>query len=147
MKVYTKKAAKDYPEHGIKRGDVYYEWCFYRQKPNKSKTYPRESELVSDEDFASALAVFEQFDPNAEVTYDNLQEMISTLTEARDNMESRYDDLNDGLRAGSVGTTLEERKDQISSTIDTLENIISDLDDEDYDGDSFADRVSNAREF
>jgi len=42
--VYTKKASRDYPKEGIKKGDTYYTWQVSGKENRKSKEYPRKSE-------------------------------------------------------------------------------------------------------
>lgn len=46
-RVHTvKKARKDYPQFGIKKGDAYYWWAFRFGPTIKSKTYPKRSQLT-----------------------------------------------------------------------------------------------------
>ena len=49
-KVHHVKAAKDYPEIGVQKGEMYYHWTFKNQRgPGtkvKSKTRPRASQLT-----------------------------------------------------------------------------------------------------
>lgn len=124
MRVYTKRAAKDYPEHGIKKGETYYEWCHYRQKPQKSLTPPTESQLTADPDLAEAMRAFENLDPTGEYGEEDVRELISGLEECRDNVQERLDNVPDGLRDGSP---LNEKLEALESTISNLESLADDL--------------------
>lgn len=57
-RVHRQKAAKDYPEHGIAKGDTYYRWAFRYGGKRKSKTYPRPSQLTQSK-LGDVLAAYE----------------------------------------------------------------------------------------
>lgn len=44
----VKKARKDFPVHGIKKGDSYFQWQHYRQSIQRSLTMPTMSQLTQD---------------------------------------------------------------------------------------------------
>ncbi len=152
MKVYTKRAAKDYPEYGISRGDTYYEWCHYRQKPTKSKTPPKESDLTADPDMAEAMRVFEGLDQSASYDCEDVRGMISTLEDCRDSLQGRLDGVPESLQDSSP---LNEKIEQLEETISSMESLADDLEQEDDsdddseegDGTCGADRIEEARAF
>lgn len=45
-RVSSQKAAKDYPDIGVKKGEKYFKWSFRYGGTHKSKTYPRASQLT-----------------------------------------------------------------------------------------------------
>lgn len=120
MRVYTKRAAKDYPEFGIKRGDTYYEWCHYRQKPQKSATYPKESQLTSDEDMAEAMRQFEALELGKDYDASDVRDIISSLEDCVSSLEDRLSNVPEGLQDSSP---LNEKIENVSETISSLEDL------------------------
>lgn len=146
MRVYTKKAGKDYPELGIKRGDTYYEWCHYRQKPTKSATYPKESQLTADEDMAEAMRQFEALEPGGEYDASDVREIISSLEDCVSSLEERLSNVPEGLQDSSP---LNEKIENLNETISSLEDLANRLesaedDDEDTCG---AGEIEECRQF
>lgn len=56
-----------------------------------------------------------------------LSDIISSLEEIRDDLQSRLDNMPEGLQEGEIGTLLQDRIDSLDSAIDELNDI-----DEDY---------------
>ena len=52
-RVHHVKAGKDYPDQGIKKGEMHYTWALFRQRARRSKVKPTRSQLESSE-FKSA---------------------------------------------------------------------------------------------
>ena len=53
-RVHHVKAAKDYPDHGIKKGEMYFHWKFRYGGKHRSKVRPRSSQLTQS-DFLSQM--------------------------------------------------------------------------------------------
>lgn len=51
-RVHHVKALKDYPEAGIKKGDMYCHWAFFRGPKQLSKIPPRRSQITAARDTA-----------------------------------------------------------------------------------------------
>ena len=146
MRVYTKTAAKDYPEYGIKKGQVYYEWKFYRSRPIKSATYPKESQLTADEDMAEAMRVFEALEAGRDYDSDDLVSMIETIEQCRDNLDSRLEEMPESLRDSSP---LAERRDQMEETLNSLESLRDELESAEDEDEKIcgSDRIEECRGF
>jgi len=124
----VKKARKDYPDFGIKKGDTYYYWSFNFGPTVKSKTYPKRSQLTRS-DFLAQLWDLEDGLPERFHNLDNVSDIESELETLKDEIQNlldgtqeKYDNMPEQLQESSdAGQTLQER-------IDALENWISDLD-------------------
>jgi len=136
--VHHVRAAKDYPDEGIKKGEMYYWWKFRYGGKRKSKTAPRPSQLTSSEkksrcyaaqeDIEDAFASFrlelkkEAFD-RADCfmglldAFENAVEELTTVSEeyqeSADNMEIE----------GEVKENCEEAAREIESQKDEVENL------------------------
>ncbi len=95
-KVFTAKAAKDYPEHDIKKGDTYYHWSFFRGPKIMSKTRPRPSQLTGSSKLSTILAVQEELEDNLNnaTCPDDVRD---ALQGAIDGAESSIDEYNDAI--------------------------------------------------
>lgn len=139
MRVHTKKAAKDYPEHGIKKGETYFTWAFFRQRAQKSKTYPTRSQLTQDEAKQKAYDAFDGFSLTAEMSAEDvsgaIQSIADELNEAASLFEEKFENIPEGLQQGDVGQNIEANKEACESSASELETIVSDVldqDNEDY---------------
>lgn len=123
-RVYTKTARRNYPEQGIRRGDTYHEWCFYRQRPRRSKTYPTRSQLTQNE---TLLAVYGVFDGTSPSCAEDLSDMISALEDAASEVRDKFYNLPEGFQQGESGQCLEEWADAIDTAVSELEDLKSDM--------------------
>lgn len=138
---HVKKAQKDYPEHGIKKGEEYYWWKFRYGGKHFSKTYPKPSQLTQSEflsqvyDFNDRISGLSTGDFNEP---EDLQawkeELVGELETLRDEQEEKKDNMPEGLQEGPTGELLQERYDGIDELINELEGI--DCDDFDFDEDA-----------
>lgn len=126
-RVYTHKAKKDYPQQGIKKGDTYYEWAFYKQKAIKSKTPPTRSQLTQNE---AEIIVYGVYDGEIPTTPEDIEEAAQTLRSAAEVEEGKKENLPEGFQQGEAGERLQNRADAINEAADTLDTLGSDIKDE-----------------
>jgi predicted nucleic acid-binding Zn-ribbon protein len=127
MKVLTKKANKDYPESGIKKGDTYYQWSFYRQRPSKSKTYPTRAQLTQNDTLQS---VYSEYDGDLPKSKDEVESMAASIREAGESAQEKYDNMPEGLQQGDTGQRLEQWAEACSTAADELDTIAETLGEE-----------------
>lgn len=134
-KVYHVKARKDYPESGIRKGEMYYKWSIKTGPASgrsyRSKTRPKPSQLTGSE-FMGALYAIEEnlgdlslptegsIKDRLESVVSDLESIVSDLEDLRNETQEKLDNMPEGLQQGSTGELLQER-------IDALESVISDL--------------------
>ena len=137
-RVHKRTARKDYPENGIKKGDVYYNWTL-KTGPRSSRTYrslspPKRHQLTSSEYLIEWYSInddLEEFNDDA----DALREIIGRLEQLRDDTQEKFDNMPEGLQQGDTGQLLEERIEQCESLVSDLEDHHSDLEEDDCERD------------
>lgn len=109
------KAAKDYPNHGIKKGDVHYTWSLMTG-PRSSRTFrqiapPRPSQLTTSEFLGTIGDIGLEFDELAhdDGLPDSLREIAERIRECGQEQQDKYDNMPEGLQQGDTGQLLEER--------------------------------------
>lgn len=124
--VHHRKAAKDYPDHGIAKGDLYYY--------TKIKTGPRSSRVLrSKEPFKRSQLTSSEF---LGQLYD-IEDSLAALTdigEARDLAESlreldqeqqdKLDNMPEGLQESETGELLRTRAEGCEAAADSIEEIV-----------------------
>lgn len=124
------KARKDYPQFGIKKGDVHWTWDLMLG-PRSSKTFrqlekPRRSQLTASE-YLSTLYDIEDDLLEFDGSSDDVGELITRLEELRDETQDKFDNMPEGLQQGDTGQLLEERVNALDSAIQELEDAKSTL--------------------
>lgn len=132
-RAHKKTAAKDYPDAGIKKGDVYYLWTtrsgpYSKGVKHRQKTPPKRQQLTGSEflraqydleDRISALRGSTNLDDfKAEV--DSIIEDIRSLGEEQ---QEKFDNMPDGLQQGSTGEQLQARAEACESWASSLEAV------------------------
>jgi PAS domain-containing protein len=121
-KVTQVRAAKDYPDKGIKKGEMCYVWRVRLSRGGvdcRSKTYPRPSQLNFG--FAGRLGDIELDMGNA-TDIEELRSFKDQLEELGEECQGSFDNMPEGLQQGDTGQLLEERANGLSdwaSEIDT----------------------------
>lgn len=142
---FVKKAAKDHPEGGIKKGEPYYWWAFMvggRGGPKHySKSAPRRSQLTQS-GFLGALYDIED-EISALAADDGLADVVpdiaGRLNELADEQEEKKNNMPDALQDGPSGEQLQERADACRTAADELEAIdFSDAPEKKEEGDDKA---------
>lgn len=131
---FVKRARKDYPDEGIKKGESYYWWQFnFEHWIHRSKTPPTIAQLIHSP-FLSQIATIEQGFQNA--NYDNWEsardDAISELESMRDECQEKLDNMPEQLQeSSSSGQLLQERVENLEEMISELENFEAEKVDED----------------
>jgi hypothetical protein len=126
---HVKKAAKDYPAIGVKKGGEYYWWKFRHGGKQMSRTYPKPSQLTqseflgnmaeAQESFADAIA---SFDGDFEDFASQLESIASDVRERGDECEEKRGNMPGSLQDGEVGEKLRARADACGQIADELED-------------------------
>jgi hypothetical protein len=134
-RVHKCRANKDYPQHGIKRGDTYYHWAFFRGRKQMSKTPPRRSQITASENLSSAYAAQETLeDALADaVTVEDVKTALEEAVSALEEVIGDYDESISNLEQAFTGgcPALEEKqaqRDAVEAYKDELEQAASDVD-------------------
>lgn len=131
---FVKKAAKDYPEHGIAKGESYYWWKFMvggRGGPKHySKTPPKPSQLTQSEFLQGLRGIQEQVDALAADSElpDAVADIVQQLRDLGQEQEDKKDNLPDSLQNGPTGELLDSRKEACEQAADEFEQIDFDND-------------------
>jgi hypothetical protein len=130
---FVKKARKDIPSAGIKAGESYYWWKFRYGGKHFSKTEPRRSQLTQSSFYGSIYDLQDQIGAGSadESVRDLRDDVVSTLSDLKDECESNYDNIPDSLKEGSSGELLQERIQALETAIDEFESLDLDEDPED----------------
>jgi hypothetical protein len=125
---FVKRAAKDYPQAGIKKGESYYWWAHFRMPKQFSKTRPKGSEVAAS-DYAKgvlmAVEALEEWDVerNGAWSADDRDELVAALEAIRDEEQDKFDNMPEGLQQGDVGVRIEDRVAALEEWIGELEGI------------------------
>lgn len=130
----VKKAAKDYPQHGIKKGEPYWWWSFMqggRGGPKHySKTRPKPSQLTQSE-FWSAVHVLQE-DNTATPELADIESDADSVKEALqdilDETQDKLDNLPEGFQQGASGELLQGRIDALQEAMDSIDGIDASFD-------------------
>ena len=123
-KVHVKQARKDYPEDGIQKGDTYYSWTFYRQKPKRSKKPPTRSQLTQHE---GLLAVFAIYDGDLPTDPVGIEGMADQLEEAAEIFDEKRDAMPESLQSGDQACAYEQASSNCSMAADELRELAGEL--------------------
>jgi len=137
MKIhFVKKARKDYPEAGIKKGESYYWWKPRYGGIRRSKTYPSRQQLTQSEFLCRVYDIEDELEEGIEIDVSQppeeiekeieswLQEIILEIEELRDECEEKLDNMPYQLQDTSeAGMLLQERIDALDEWISDLENV------------------------
>lgn len=148
---FVKKARKDYPKAGIKKGESYYWWKFRFGPKVMSKTPPKRSQLTQS-DFLSQIYDIE--DRISEMTADTdfeteIQEIVSELENLRDECQEKLDNMPEQLQSCGSGEILQNRVDSLEEMISELESVDTSVDEtkeENETQEEFDERLSERKE-
>ena len=151
---FVKKARKDYPEAGIKKGESYYWWKFRYGGIQRSKTFPKKWQLTRSEFLSRVYQIEDELD-NIDVIIEGkkpeeveteIQSFIDEITmeidELKDECQEKLDNMPEQLQDSSdAGVLLQERIEALGNWIDCLESIDISIDEE-LKGEDLEDRVN-----
>jgi len=126
---FVKSARKDYPEHGIKKGESYWHWAFMQGgrggAKRFSKTQPKPSQLTQSEFWGSVLGLQEDNEsvPDLDDIESRIEDIKSDIETWRDEQEERKSNLPDSLQDGSSGELLQSRYDALDECANTLDSV------------------------
>ena len=130
-RVHHRKAAKDYPQFGIAKGDMHY-YVKIKTGPRssremRSKTPFKRSQLTSS-DYQSQLYDWE--DSKAEISeMDSAQQFADDIRALGEEQGEKFDNMPEGLQQGDSGQMLEARRDACEQAATEIEEIISEWED------------------
>jgi hypothetical protein len=125
-RVYTQKAGKDYPAAGIKKGDTYYQWSFFRGPTQRSKTPPRPSQLTGNVTLGAAYEAQEALEDaiSEAKTLEDISSALDTIIEDDSivsGFEEKIANLEEVFRGGCPAIDeANEHKDNWESYLDEL---------------------------
>ena len=153
-KVHTLTAAKDYPDHGIAKGDTYYKWSLRpggrgKGTTYRSKTPPKPSQLTSSPFLKEMHDIQDRIDGLTlvvEKIYNDI-EIESAIADVQSEIEAICDDIDalseqpqesldnmpESLQAGPTGELLQGRVDECESWQSELESAKDNAPDRDDD--------------
>lgn len=126
---HVKRAQKDYPAHGIKKGEPYYWWKFRFGGKHFSKTYPKASQLTQSEFWGTVNELQERSQPEFDSIESERDDIVSALDDLYNELDEKFNNMPEGLQQGDTGQLLESRRDSVESAKNDIENI--DIPDED----------------
>lgn len=126
-KVHKRKARKDYPREGIKKGEEYYTWSL---RPTgrgagtvyRSKTAPTPQQLESNP-FRRSVMEFEDRLSSEGLDKDELDSVIADIRSAADEEQGKFDNMPEGLQQGETGQKVEGRANSLNEWADELEGV------------------------
>lgn len=136
-KVERRKARKDYPSDGIKKGDTYFTWSFNFGPTKRSLNYPKQSQLTMSEFLSEFYSIGEDLETslNGAGSPEDLQsaveEAVERIETLRDETQEKHDNMPEGLQQGDTGQLLEDRVNNLEEWLNDLENIDLEYDEPD----------------
>lgn len=130
-RVVTRKARKDYPESGIKKGDTYY-YTKLKTGPRsgvvkRSLTPFKPSQLTGSAFLSVWFGAQEVWEESAR-DGDAMRDAASDIRELGEEAQASFDNMPEGLQMGETGQRLEGRADQAEEVADGLESLADDWD-------------------
>lgn len=140
---FVKKARKNYPHDGIKKGESYYWWAFRYGGKHKSKTMPKQSQLTGSEFLSTVYSFQEELEEGTfEATAEGLEEakderdrIVDELRSLADEQTEKRDNMPEGLQYSETGTLLEDRENYCNEFADELEAVDLEISRDDYESD------------
>jgi hypothetical protein len=148
-RVKAQRANKDYPDYGIKKGDTYYSWAFFRGRKQMSKTHPRPSQLTQTnmssayggiEQVEDALSEVEQLQADGllntaepwRLLAEALENGAADVTEASEAYAEQASNIEEGFQhATTMSEEAQEKADTLETAARTMEDTASDIGDND----------------
>jgi hypothetical protein len=129
-----RSARKDYPEHGIKKGDQYW-FAQIKTGPRSSriirslKRIPQ-SQLTTSPFKSGWFAMQEAWEASSKEA-DDIRAAAQEMTDLGDQAQESFDNMPEGLQQGENGQEMERCIAQLDSAIEALDEAIEKLRDED----------------
>lgn len=134
---FVKRAQKDYPEHGIKKGESYWWWKF---KPRRgdgikrySKTQPKPSQLTQSEYLSAAYSLQERIDDmkiesgDLQAVADELRSVAEEIRQLGEEQGSKSDNMPEGLQESETAQLLRSRNEACDALADEIEGAADEI--------------------
>jgi hypothetical protein len=148
--VHHIKARKDYPDQGIKKGDMYYFWEFPRGGKFRSMERPKRSRTTQSAFYQQLWDIEDDVIaklPADESLKDAVQDVAQQLRDLASECQENLDNMPEGLQQGDTGQMLEERVSVLEEAADEFENIdFEDKDDDTTDEEYWEQKLQEAQE-
>ena len=153
-RVHQQKARKDYPDAGIKAGDVYYKWTtragpYTRGVVHRSLERPMPWQLTSSPFLQQRYLIEHNLGEiqgaEAASEIESIAEEIRSLGEE---CQASLENMPEGLQQGATGEMLQERVDACETAADVLDDIVQRLEpdpDEPMDEEELEELLDEAR--
>lgn len=122
-----KKAAKDYPDSGIKKGDLYWYVKIKLQRGGivKRSLKPFRRSQLTMSDYLGQLYDWEDAKNEIE-SMDSAQELADTIRELGEEQQGKYDNMPESLQQGDTGQMIEQRAQACETAAEEIEAVIGD---------------------
>ena len=131
-------AAKDYPEHGIKKGEPYYWWKHRHGSKQFSKKPPKPSQTANSPFYAALYATQELFEGIKADAYEHVADFEGDIEQGKDDLENlksetedKLGNMPDSLQQGPTGELLQGRVDGLDELIGEFDSLDCEEPDED----------------
>lgn len=146
---FVKKARKNYPDAGIKKGDSYYWWAFQYGPMIRSKTAPKPSQLTQSEFLSTVYDINERLESLSAETAEDLESEVTSICDDIENLKSETEDklnnMPEQLQQAQTGEMLQGRIDALDEMVSNLQSVSYDEVPESLEGeDKAADALEEA---
>jgi len=148
---FVKKAMKDYPDSGIKKGDSYYWWKFRFSSKFRSLTRPKQSQLTQSAFMSTVLSIQERIEELSieDVSEHMVEDFVSELQSLGEETDDSLSNMPDSLQDSPTGELLQGRVDEVENMVNELESVDCSVDIEketDESKDEFEQRIEDRKQ-
>lgn len=124
-RVETRKAAKDYPEQGIKKGDTYYyaKIRVGRGGIELRSTIPFRPSQLTRAPFRGGWLTMQEAWQGSDQDADAIREAAEAIRELGNDAQGSFDNMPEGLQQGETGQKLENRASECERIADELDEL------------------------
>jgi hypothetical protein len=125
-RVYHIKARKDYPEAGVKKGDMHYFWEFQRGGRFRSLERPKRSQTTQSAFYAQLWDIEDDMIaklPADESLKQSVEDVAQQLRDLASECQSSFDNMPEGLQQGDTGRMLEDRVSGLEAAADEFDGL------------------------
>ena len=128
-RVYKRRAAKDYPDQGISKGDYYF-FCQIKTGQRSSRIMRslnpfKQSQLTTSPFKCGWYSAMESVPETADMDEQSITDLAQQIAMLGEEAGESFENMPEGLQHGPTGQLLEERRDGAETVVDTL-NTLSD---------------------
>ena len=127
-RIKHQKARKDYPDHGIKKGDMYY-YTKIKTGPRSSRVMrsltPFRQSQITTSPFKSGWYSAQEAWGEGDHSIELLQSVAESIREIGQEAQEGFDNMPDSLQYSSTGEMLEERANKCEEVADALDELAS----------------------